>query len=455
MFIEGGHLLTYQAIANLLDFNDRRDINNYFREFLSAGSDFLTFLERKFLYSNYIEDIQKQILSNILLPLQLHYKIFKENSNAKMSFQCFMKYAQEVSVIKIIEEVRKLFSCNNNNLELMYLLDILSTKQNKPYIIENLKTMVEEKEPVKKAKTLDLPRKNFCLLINFLIGCGLNQHIIGLLFNLSKSTVSNMMHEIKDLNLMIIKSINKWSGKISIDEKYIKINSVPHYVITIVDFVTGLPLYIHLYKNTSKSSYEHCFAMFKQLYGIPKLIVSDGSIALKAGREAVFPQVHYQLCKFHKIRNLFKAISKSFLSFDEKIIAKQKVKKAFKRKTVSGRKKALKQLKNYMPENVVKYIDNNILKHWRHLSKNLTSNVSERFNRKLKKILSGRYGLKSEETALANIYSLWLKELIVKGKLNINNNSFIANLNISLICQENLDTKHIESLFMINKSRTA
>ena len=143
------------------------------------------------------------------------------------------------------------------------------------------------------------------------------------------------------------------------------------------------------------------------------------------------------------------------MSFDEKIIAKQKVKKAFKRKTVSGRKKALKQLKNYMPENVVKYIDNNILKHWRHLSKNLTSNVSERFNRKLKKILSGRYGLKSEETALAIIYSLWLKELIVKGKLNININSFIANLNISLICQENLDTKHIESLFMINKSRTA
>ena len=95
------------------------------------------------------------------------------------------------------------------------------------------------------------------------------------------------------------------------------------------------------------------------------------------------------------------------------------------------------------------------LKHWRHLSKNLTSNVSERFNRKLKKILSGRYGLKSEETALAIIYSLWLKELIVKGKLNINNNSFIAKLNISLICQENLDNKHIESLFMINKSRTA
>ena len=95
------------------------------------------------------------------------------------------------------------------------------------------------------------------------------------------------------------------------------------------------------------------------------------------------------------------------------------------------------------------------LKHWRHLSKNLTSNVSERFNRKIKKALSRRYGLKSEETVLAIIYSLWLKELIVKGKLNINKDSFIANLNIGLICQENLDTEHIEALFKINKGKTA
>jgi len=302
---------------------------------------------------------------------------------------------------------------------------------------------------------LDIPRKNFCILINFLIGSGLNQDIIGLLFNISKSTVSNMMHEISDLNMMIIKSIRNWSGKISIDEKYIKINSVPHYVISIVDFVTGLPLYINLYKNTSKSSYEHCFKMFKHFYGTPKLIVSDGSIALKAGREAVFPKVHFQLCKFHKIRNLFKAISNSHLNTRSKIKLKQKAKMAFRCKTVSGRKKSLKLLRRFLPDYIVKYIDNNILKQWRHLCKNLTSNVSERFNRKIKKALSGRYGLKSPRTALAIINSLWLKELIVRGKFNINHKSFIAKLNISQICQEKLDMAYIGSLFSIEDEKRA
>ncbi len=442
-------------IANLLGLNDRRDVDNYYREFKSAGRDFCMFLTRKLLYSNQIEAIQKQILSNILLPLNTHFAIFKEKTKLKMSFQCFQKYAQEVSVISILEEVRKLFSKNKENPDLIYLLNMLSENHTKPQIVEEIKKMVTKNEPVNTSKILDIPRKNFCLLINFLIGCGLNQHIIGLLFNLSKSTVSNMMHEISDLNLMIIKSISKWSGKISIDEKYIKINSVPHYVISIVDFVTGLPLYMNLYSNTSKTSYEHCFKMFKHFYGTPSLIVSDGSIALKAGREAVFPKVHFQLCKFHKIRNLFKKISNSKLSNNKKIKLKQKAKNAFRCKTVSGRKKSLKLLRNLLPEHIVNYIDNNILKQWRSLSKNLTSNVSERFNRKIKKALSGRYGLKSPKTTLAIINSLWLKELIVRGKFNINHKSFIANLNISQICQEKLDMPYIGSLFSIDEEKTA
>jgi transposase-like protein len=413
------------------------------------------FLGRKLLYSNQIETIQKQILSNILLPLNTHFAIFKEKTKLKMSFQSFQKYAQEVSISRVLEEVRKIFSQNSENPDLIYLLNILSDNHTKPEIVEDIKKMVEKKEPVNSYKMLDIPRKNFCILINFLIGSGLNQDIIGLLFNISKSTVSNMMHEISDLNMMIIKSIRNWSGKISIDEKYIKINSVPHYVISIVDFVTGLPLYINLYKNTSKSSYEHCFKMFKHFYGTPKLIVSDGSIALKAGREAVFPKVHFQLCKFHKIRNLFKAISNSHLNTRSKIKLKQKAKMAFRCKTVSGRKKSLKLLRRFLPDYIVKYIDNNILKQWRHLCKNLTSNVSERFNRKIKKALSGRYGLKSPRTALAIINSLWLKELIVRGKFNINHKSFIAKLNISQICQEKLDMAYIGSLFSIEDEKRA
>ncbi|MDP2172797.1 MAG: hypothetical protein Q8J62_03395, partial [Candidatus Cloacimonadaceae bacterium] len=74
-------------------------------------------------------------------------------------------------------------------------------------------------------------------------------------------------------------------------------------------------------------------------------------------------------------------------------------------------------------------------------------NVSERFNRKITKVLSGRYGLKSEQTVLNLALSLWLTELIDKGKPIMQEQSLIANLNISQICQENVKWKHLDHLF--------
>ncbi|MDP2172573.1 MAG: hypothetical protein Q8J62_02250, partial [Candidatus Cloacimonadaceae bacterium] len=84
---------------------------------------------------------------------------------------------------------------------------------------------------------------------------------------------------------------------------------------------------------------------------------------------------------------------------------------------------------------------------WKLLCKGLTSNVSERFNRKITKVLSGRYGLKSEQTALNLALSLWLTELIDKGKPIMHEQSLIANLNISQICQENVNWKHLDHFF--------
>jgi len=301
-----------------------------------------------------------------------------------------------------------------------------------------------------------LSRQNLCLLVHYLMGSGLNMDTIAMLLNVSKATVSNLWHEIDNLPSLILNSISKWSGKISIDEKYIKINETPHYVITIMDFVTKLPLYLNVYPNTTKESYEECFRTFKQIYkGRLSLIVSDGSYALKAARMAAFPNVPHQLCKFHKIRNLFARISKCHLPESEKHKLKDKVLKVFRRVTVSGRKKGLVELTAILPETAGQYVHSNIIKHWLNLSKSLTSNVSERFNRKIKKVMSGRYGLKSVETAANLANSLWLKELIDHGQHILQDDSLIATLNISQSCQEKLDWKHLDRLFSKNTKKAA
>ena len=122
--------------------------------------------------------------------------------------------------------------------------------------------------------------------------------------------------------------------------------------------------------------------------------------------------MHYQLCKFHKLRNLFAVISKSSLPDDIKCKLKRKAMTVLRRESVSGRKKGLRELLKLLPKSAADYIRNNIIKQWRQLSKGLTSNVSERFNRKIEQVTKSKYGLKSENTAMTIALSLWFKVLI-------------------------------------------
>lgn len=331
------------------------------------------------------------------------------------------------------------------------ILRLLANQTNVPVLCDKLlenNTKNKEVPKEKSAMRSSLSRQNLCMLVHYLVASGLNLKTIALLLNVSKITVFNLWYETENLQSIILNSIAKWSGKISIDEKYIKINGVFHFVITIVDFLSGVPLYMDIYTNTLKESYEACFLAFKQLCKKePRLIVSDGSHALKAGRLAVYPNVPHQLCKFHKIKNLFKRISNCRLSESKERCFKKKVIKAFRRKTVSGRKKGMRELINLLPKPAADYVNSNIIKQWKNLSKSLTSNVSERFNRKIKKVMSGRYGLKSVKTAVNLANSLWLKELIDNGKYNLQDDSLISNLNISQICHEKLDWKNLDLLF--------
>ncbi len=72
----------------------------------------------------------------------------------------------------------------------------------------------------------------------------------------------------------------------------------------------------------------------------------------------------------------------------------------------------------------------------KNLTKGYTSNASERWNRKIEKVISGRYGLKSEKFVEQLVTSLWLKEAI-RDKRHLGK-SFVDELNIKSVCQENL-----------------
>jgi len=456
---DGSQLCTFQGIAHFLGYADRRDVNNFWREFEDQGFDILAFLSRKVDLVACVPLIEDFVARNILLPVTEMHRKFVEKHAIKMSLVTFQKYLSQTCSMKLLRLTQKLLLEKTCGSGAVSILRLLADQHNVPVICDGLleQAKVKRTEPtIASGLNSGLKRINLCMLVHYLVGSGMNLQTIALLLNVSKSTVSNLWHEIKDLPSLILNSIAKWSGKISIDEKYIKINNVPHYVITIVDFVTKLPLYTDIYPNTTKESYEECLRTFKQIYKKnPTLIVSDGSQSLRAGRLAVFPSVPHQLCKFHKIRNLFARISKCHLPEAEERRFKIKVIKVFRRNTVSGRKKGMRELITILPKSAAEYVVSNIIKHWPNLSKSLTSNASERYNRKIKKVMSGRYGLKSVETAANLANSLWLKELIDKGQHILQDDSLIASLNISQICQEKLDWQHLDLLFSKNTKKAA
>ncbi len=454
----GKSLLSFQAIANLLNFDSRQNIHNFWREFVACSEDILDYLTRKVELKKAIPLIQKMILSNILLPLRHHYQSFlKAYPHLEMSYSTFKKYAAKTNSNALLEEVQKLFKEGSTKLNVEHLLQLIASQEKAPIVCDRLLEVIDDntqKDP-KTSLNIGLNRFNLSMLVNFLVGSAVSYQTIATLLDVSKGTVHNLLYEITDLKSLIINSISKWSGSICIDEKYIKIKGVWHYVISIVDFETGVPLYWDVYESLKKESYQQCFQMFRQLYGVPKLIVSDGSKSLAAAREMVFPKVKAQLCKFHKIRNLMKRLYESKIPYDQKEKQKNKIIKVFARKTTGGRKKGVIECISLLPSPAAEYLKRNVLAYWSLLRNGLTANASERFNRKIKKVCSVRYGLQSVKSANAIINALVLKELITNGRAHLFENSTIARLNISQLCQESVKWDVLGRLFSRNSDYAA
>jgi transposase-like protein len=222
-----------------------------------------------------------------------------------------------------------------------------------------------------------------------------------------------------------------------------------------VDVISGSPLLVDYFQYKTAQSWQAFFTVFKMHYGTPKLIVSDGCLSLKAGRTAVFPEVKYQYCKFHKIKNLIKKVFKH--EIDPKKAKKliKKTKQVFSRKTRGGRRKALLELEMMLPSEMKDYFKERIKDVWLNLTNSLTSNAAERWNRKIKKVLFGRYGLKSPETIKQLVYCLWFKELIIKGKKHLASESIIKNIKITTIGQEMMKNHKMERMLFLCKRKKA
>jgi transposase-like protein len=454
----GKALFTYQQLADAFGKKDRRDIDNFVREFRQRGGDFFQYLARKSTKKErLVPVIERQILAAPLLAIAEQYRIFCESHpQERICESTFRSYVNEMAVTKILKRVRQLGFKKEQRLDAKrYLQELLALPlrscAKKKEIVEVFpeveEPLVERKgKPSEGISDVDMPRK---LLVVMLYVCNVSQEMLALLLGVSKTSVHNYIYAIccGELDGQILGQIVRWSGQVSVDEKWVKINGQWWFVLCAVDAVSGFPLFMSLYPTLDTVSWTLFFLRFQALYGLPTLIQCDGSQPLAVAREVVFAGVRYQLCKFHKLKNLMKRLRQHL---DDPTLMTRCVRLAkhmFTNSSVSSRKAAAKRLQKLAGTEVAAYLEDHILSPWRQLTLSLTTNASERFNRKIEKCFSGRYGVPSEESAQVLLRGLWLKEFLLKGQPHLGATSEFKAINLSSICQEHLDTRNILHFF--------
>ena len=245
-----------------------------------------------------------------LLSLKEQYKVFvDDNPNIKISESSFMKYFSEIDAAKLKKRYNQLLTKGEIKPDKERFLkeliedDNTSNQKRKEIIAVFPELQQDEKEVSKEISlfnNLDKFGKNF--LIMFLVASGLNYGVLGMLMGVSKGTIHNLFYGLAFIKKLILNSIKWWSGEVTTDEKWIKLNKKWVYVISIVDNKTGFPLYFHVVSDLSADTWKIFFQRFYKIYGKPRIIISDGSGAIAKAIRDVFPDSNHQLCKFHKLK---------------------------------------------------------------------------------------------------------------------------------------------------------
>jgi len=452
----GKNVFTFQDISNIFNLNHRQDTDNFCRLFKACDEDFLSYLQGKIKLEAAFPIIEKQVLEMPLLLIREQYDMFSEEyPQYEMSFVTFQKYFSRIDSKKLKKRYDELISYRKCRIDKeRFLKEILAeenlSNKTRKKIISIFPELQQGEKEVKNEISFnkDLESYTKFFLIMFLVGCNMNFEPLAMLFDVCKTTIHNWFYKLPFLKRKIIDSIKWWSGIISVDEKWVKINSKWHFVLSIVDNVTGFPLYFMVVSDIKADTWKMFFQGFYRLYGKPKLIISDGSPSLAAGRRAVFLSVPHQLCKFHKLKNLIRNI---YLSYENPEKHKRMIRLAkniFENTTPFGRKRAARKLMEISPVKVSKYIKKNILGNWKNLTKSLTSNAAERWNKKIEKVIAKRYGLKSEKFVDQLITSLWLKEAI-RDKRHFEK-CFIHKFDLPKECQDTIKMCNITKAIAAN-----
>jgi len=350
---EGRPLVTYERLAEELDYADRRNVHNYWMDFESCGSDLEAFLvRRKKVDAEGVarcEQIWQGHLWWSVVQVYEEYKRRWPESGATLSAANIRAAGHQISFLKLQQGMRRQLQDGSASYReavlIESLLDLASTGAEQsaqaagatgaiPEILEQVSPrgplpdgadspptaagatmqtawLEGESSPSALAALWQGPT-GWLMLMFMLYYHGLSLSVIGKCFGVHKTTVMRWLEPVAQVSWQALVQQGKrfFSGTVAIDEKWIQVQGTWWYLFAAVDHVSGMPLHVALLPSNNGNYCRLFLLPLKALGYRPKVVITDGWDAYVQALAMVFPQTQHLLCRFHALRAVFRALGK-------------------------------------------------------------------------------------------------------------------------------------------------
>jgi transposase-like protein len=358
---DGRRLVTFERLAEELGYADRRNVHNFWMEFERCGGDLEGFLLRQ-------KKVDGEVVARCESIWQAHplwsaTQVYEEysqrwpESSAGLTAANIRTAGHQISFLKIQQSLRGQLQEGSVCYREAVLFDQLfelagagaesqakkaGTTSPLPEILETISPQgttpdLGDGPPrrlVKGAETSLLAgdtspsalaalwegTTGWLMLMFVLYYHGLSLSVLGTLFGVHKTTVMRWLSPLAQVDWQGVVQQGKrfFSGRVAVDEKWVKIQGKWWYLFVAVDAVSGFPLHA---KVLPSNAGEYCRLFLLQLKALgyqPKVVITDGWDAYVKAMADVFPRAQHLLCRFHALHAAFRRLRKQVTDWKER-----------------------------------------------------------------------------------------------------------------------------------------
>ncbi|MBI3178862.1 MAG: DDE-type integrase/transposase/recombinase, partial [Deltaproteobacteria bacterium] len=351
----------------MLGYPDRRNVHNFWMEFVACGEDLEAFLGRRKKVDAQVVTLCEAIWKEHPLwsPFQVHAELVRRfaQQGQGLTEQNVRTAGHQVGFLGVQQVLRRQLAEGEVHYQEPFLLSALweladrgaKMQMQAAGEVESIPEALEAVRPQAALPKASLPEKAEAvetlsalllegqtspsalarlwegvtgrLMLAFVLYFhGLSLEVIGGFFGVHKTTVMRWMEPLAHLPWQQVVSQGRryFSGVIALDEKWVQVEGVWWYLFAAVDSVSGFPLHVALLPSNSQAYCQLFLLQIKALGYMPRVIITDGWDAYVGAIAAVFPNAQHLLCRFHAVAAAFRRLKEAIKDWKGREVWAQK-----------------------------------------------------------------------------------------------------------------------------------